>query len=128
MVSKNLDGRLRLVELEGSKKAMQHANIHESLAKLDRWVASANWKAYDTFDGLSSPYASFFTLNHPLLKQMLAAGCPALPRQSSSACSGIKPRHEHQGHGIFCAGLSPALSNAWQTRHIWRRRNSACNG
>ena len=40
-----------------------------SLLKLDRWIEAADWKAYDTFDGLLSPYATAITQGRPFLRQ-----------------------------------------------------------
>ena len=58
VVSRNLVAAYASLSLQVQEN-MTNANIiHESLAKLDRWVEQANWKAYDTFDGLSSPYAA----------------------------------------------------------------------
>lgn len=80
-----------------------HNEIHESLMKLDLWVERANWKAYDTFDGLSSPYARFFTLNHPLLKIFWQQGvrrCAVNLRP----LLGIKPGMSTKGMGFFAKG------------------------
>ena len=82
---------------------MQRQIIQESLAKLDRWVASVNWKAYDTFDGLSSPYASFCTLNHPLLKQIWQQGVRRFPLNLRPLL-GIKPHMSTKGMGFFAQG------------------------
>jgi len=61
-----------------------NGQIPEALRKLQSWVERARYMAYDTFDGLSSPYAPFFTLNQPFLKQVWQQGCPAISHKSST--------------------------------------------
>jgi hypothetical protein len=82
---------------------MQDATIRESLSRLDAWVQKAEWKGYDTFDGLSSPLAKYFTFNNPLLKQFW--------QQGIRRCSvnlrpllGIKPGMSTKGMGFFAQG------------------------
>jgi hypothetical protein len=79
------------------------ANIHQSLMKLDRWVEQNNWKAYDTFDGLSSPYARFFTLNHPLLKICWQQGVRRCAINLRPLL-GVKPGMSTKGMGFFAQG------------------------
>src|SRR5262245_54122246 len=78
-------------------------NIRQSLAKLDRWVEQNNWKAYDTFDGLSSPYARFFTFNHPLLKICWQQGVRRCAINLRPLL-GIKPGMSTKGMGFFAQG------------------------
>lgn len=82
---------------------MQPLNIHESLVRLDRWVERAGWKAYDTFDGLSSPLASFCTFNHPLLKIAWQQGVRRFPLNLRPLL-GIKPSMSTKGMGFFAQG------------------------
>lgn len=82
---------------------MQHQNIHESLVRLDRWVEKAGWKAYDTFDGLSSPYARFCTLNRPWLKIAWQQGVRRFPINLRPLL-GIKPGMSTKGMGFFSQG------------------------
>ena len=82
---------------------MQNKNIYESLMKLDQWVERANWKGYDTFDGLSSPCAKFFTFNNPLLKQCWQQGVRRFPINLRPLL-GIKPGMSTKGMGFFAQG------------------------
>lgn len=82
---------------------MQNGHIHESLMKLDHWVVQADWKAYDTFDGLSSPYARLCTLNHPLLKQCWQQGVRRFVFNLRPLL-GIKPGMSTKGMGFFAQG------------------------
>jgi len=82
---------------------MTNGNIYASLVKLDQWVERADWKAYDTFDGLSSPYARWFTQNHPFLKQcwqQVVRRCVFNLRP----LLGIKPGMSTKGMGFFAQG------------------------
>jgi len=82
---------------------MQAAYIHESLMKLDHWVAQAGWKGYDTFDGLSSPYARFLTLNQPLLKICWQQAVRRFPINLRPLL-GIKPGMSTKAMGFFAQG------------------------
>jgi hypothetical protein len=77
--------------------------IRESLLRLDRWVEEAHWRAYDTFDGLSSPYAPLFTLNRPLLKQFWQQGVRRC-FVNLRPILGIKPSMSTKGMGFFAQG------------------------
>jgi len=82
---------------------MQRQSIHESLARLDQWVENADWKAYDTFDGLSSPYARLLTLNQPLLKIAWQQGVRRFPINLRPLL-GIKPSMSTKAMGFFAQG------------------------
>src|SRR4051794_13633364 len=82
---------------------MKNANIYESLKKLDRWVEQANWKAYDTFDGLSSPLAPILTFNNPLLKIVWQQSVRRFPFNRRPLL-GIKPAMSTKGMGFFAQG------------------------
>lgn len=83
---------------------MQSAGkIQGSLERLDRWVEDAEWKAYDTFDGLASPYARFLTFNQPLLKIAWQQGVRRFPLNLRPLL-GIKPGMSTKGMGFFAQG------------------------
>ena len=77
--------------------------ISTSLLKLERWSSAANYQAYDTFDGLSSPLAPVLTLNIPLLKQVWQQGVRRFP-MNIRPLLGIKPAHSSKGMGFFAQG------------------------
>jgi hypothetical protein len=81
----------------------QQKNIQESLVRLDRWVQAAGWKAYDTFDGLSSPLAPILTLGRPLLKIAWQQGVRRFPLNLRPLL-GIKPGMSTKGMGFFAQG------------------------
>ena len=79
------------------------AALRDSLRKLERWVQRADWKAYDTFDGLSSPLAPFLTVGNPLLKQVWQQGVRRFP-VNLRPLLGIKPGMSTKGMGFFAQG------------------------
>jgi hypothetical protein len=82
---------------------MQSEDIYKSLQRLEHWVQDANWQAYDTFDGLSSPVARLFTWNHPFLKQVWQQGVRRFPLNLRPLL-GIKPGMSTKGMGFFAQG------------------------
>jgi hypothetical protein len=79
------------------------AGVHESLRRLEQWVEQANWTAYDTFDGLSSPYARLFTFGSGLLKQVWQQSVRRFP-VNLRPLLGIKPSMSTKGMGFFAQG------------------------
>jgi hypothetical protein len=82
---------------------MESKEIYSSLCRLETWVQKANWQGYDTFDGLSSPWARFFTWNHPFLKQAWQQGVRRFPLNLRPLL-GIKPGMSTKGMGFFAQG------------------------
>ena len=80
-----------------------HSEIQESLKKLDGWVSRNDWKGYDTFDGLSSPFAPILTLGNPLLKQVWQQGVRRFPLNLRPLLL-IKPGMSSKGMGFFAQG------------------------
>ena len=82
---------------------MQESEARKSIKKLDGWVQRAGWKAYDTFDGLSSPYARLFTWEHPFLKQVWQQAVRRIPVNLRPVL-GIKPEISTKAMGFFARG------------------------
>ena len=76
---------------------------YEALMKLDGWIQRANWMAYDPFDGLSSPYASLFAWNNPLLKRVWQQAVRRFPINLRPVL-GIKPAMSSKAMGFFAQG------------------------
>lgn len=85
------------------KAPLEAEEIYNSLMKLDRWVEKAEWKAYDTFDGLSSPLAPIFTFGHPFLRQVWQQGVRRFPINIRPILA-IKPNTSTKGMGFFAQG------------------------
>lgn len=85
------------------KMSDNYTDIHDALSKLDAWVERAQWKGYDTFDGLSSPMAPLLTLGNPFLKQVWQQGVRRFPLNLRPLL-GIKPAMSTKGMGFFAQG------------------------
>jgi hypothetical protein len=70
--------------------------VYEPLERLQQWVEQANWTAYDTFDGLSSPYARIFTFGSGFLKQVWQQSVRRFPINLRPLL-GIKPSMSRAG-------------------------------
>ncbi|MBL4575677.1 MAG: hypothetical protein JKY51_06215, partial [Opitutaceae bacterium] len=82
----------------------QQKNIQDSLLKLEEWSSAEDWKAYDTFDGLSSPFSGILTLGGiPFLKQCLQQGVRRFPANIRPLLM-IKKAHSSKGMGFFAQG------------------------
>ena len=81
----------------------KNATISESLTRLQRWAERANWAGYDTFDGLSSPYAPLFTFGSGFLKQVWQQGVRRFPVNLRPLLA-IKPSMSTKGMGFFAQG------------------------
>jgi rhamnogalacturonyl hydrolase YesR len=77
--------------------------IRESLLKLDDWSTQAQWKGYDTFDGLSSPLAPIFSFGNPFMKRVWQQGVRRFP-MNIRPLLGIKPSNSSKGMGFFAQG------------------------
>src|SRR5882762_7820357 len=99
----------------------QKNEIHQSLLKLDRWVEKANWKAYDTFDGLSSPIARVMTADNPLLKQVWQQAVRRFPINLRPLL-GVKPGMSTKGMGFFAQGYLRLYQSRSQAVHLEKAR------
>lgn len=77
--------------------------IKSTLDKMDSWNTTNDWKAYDPFDGLSTPYTSILTLNNPILRIALQQSVRRLP-VNIRPLIGIKPATSSKAMGFFAQG------------------------
>lgn len=77
--------------------------IEDSLKKLELWAEDSQWRGYDTFDGLSSPYAKWFTFDQPLLKQCWQQGVRRFVLNLRPLL-GVKRSMSTKGMGFFAQG------------------------
>jgi len=82
---------------------LKNDDIFESLTRVQKWAERSGWKAYDTFDGLSSPYAPLLTGGNPLLKQVWQQSVRRFPFNLRPLL-GIKPDMSTKGMGFFAQG------------------------
>jgi hypothetical protein len=78
-------------------------NVLDSVTRLDQWVERAEWRAYDTFDGLSSPYAKALLEGWPFLRRCWQQGVRRFPLNLRPLL-GIKPATSSKGMGFFAQG------------------------
>jgi hypothetical protein len=81
----------------------QKTAVFEPLKRLERWVEQADWSAYDTFDGLASPYAPLFTFGNGFLKQVWQQSVRRFPLNLRPLL-GITPSKSTKGMGFFAQG------------------------
>ncbi len=96
---------------------MERKNVHEALLKLHSWVEKAEWKAYDTFDGLSSPYARYLTFNRPFLKQVWQQSVRRFPINLRPLLQ-IKPNVSSKAMGFFAQGYLRLYQNYKDPRYL----------
>jgi hypothetical protein len=95
--------------------------VRDALSKLDRWVQEHDWKGYDTFDGLSSPFAPVLTLGHPLLKQIWQQAVRRFPINLRPALL-IKTGMSSKGMGFFAQGYLKLYEAHGQQEHLDKMR------
>ncbi len=100
---------------------LANPEIHQALMKLEGWVSQSDWKAYDPFDGLSSPYASFLTLNRPFLKQVWQQAVRRCPINLRPLV-GIKPGISSKAMGFFAQGYLRLYETSGEQRYLERAR------
>lgn len=73
------------------------------MKQLDQWVVAHDYRAYDTFDGLSSPLAPILTLQHPFLRRVWQQGVRRFPLNLRPLLR-IKPSQGSKAMGFFAQG------------------------
>jgi uncharacterized protein YyaL (SSP411 family) len=84
-------------------EAVQNQVIHRSLIQLATWVERADYRAYDPFDGLSSPCARLFHHDRPLLKRVWQQAVRRFPFNLRPLL-GIEPHTSSKAMGFFARG------------------------
>src|SRR5215469_17438628 len=105
----------------GAPMEMNLQKIRLALTQLDQWVERNDYRAYDTFDGLSSPYARILTLNRPLLKIAWQQGVRRFPLNLRSVL-GIKPSTSSKGMGFFAQGYLHLYQTYGNTDYLRKMR------
>jgi len=95
--------------------------IRQSLDCLDQWVESARWKAYDTFDGLSSPYAKILLVKSPFLRRCWQQGVRRFPLNVRPLL-GIKPATSSKGMGFFAQGYLRLFQTSGEEEWLTKMR------
>jgi hypothetical protein len=98
-----------------------HHDINQALLRLERWIEQAEWKAYDPFDGLSSPFARLCTRNHPFLKQLWQQGVRRFPINLRPLLA-IKPSMSTKAMGFFAQGYLNLFRTYSSPSHLEKAR------
>jgi hypothetical protein len=77
--------------------------VAQSIDALDSWLKKADWKGYDTFDGLSSPLAPILTFNNHYLRIVWQQAVRRFPFNLRPLL-GIKPSQGSKAMGFFAQG------------------------
>jgi len=91
--------------------------IRNALNRLEQWAEQNNWEGYDTFDGLSSPYARFVTWNNPFLKRVWQQGVRRFPLNLRPLLR-IKPAPSSKGMGFFAQGYVRLFQSYGKADHL----------
>src|SRR5579863_4860749 len=92
-----------LVE-RGSKSSALKGRIHESISDLFGWIEENDYRAYDTFDGLSSPLLRPLTFETILGRTVLLQGVRRFPLNLRPLL-GIKRSRSTKGMGFLARGF-----------------------
>ena len=96
--------------------------IHSSLTRLDAWVTQSDWKAYDTFDGLSSPYAVLLHRNNPFLKQVWQQAVRRFPINLRPLLR-IRPGMSTKAMGFFAQGFLRLYQTYGDQEHLEKMKS-----
>jgi polysaccharide biosynthesis protein VpsJ len=91
------------IEAKGVNAASK-ARIYESIGQLSRWLEENDYRGYDTFDGLSSPFLRPLTFETKLLRTVLLQGVRRFPVNLRPVL-GITKEHSSKGMGFLARGF-----------------------
>lgn len=82
----------------------QKKQLYGSILRLTRWLEKNDYRAYDTFDGLSAPYLRPLTFENKFLRTVLLQGVRRFPLNLRPLL-GIKKCHSSKGMGFLARGF-----------------------
>ncbi len=97
----------------------QRSQILDSLLRLSAWLEANDYRAYDTFDGLSARYVRPLTLETRLLRTVLQQGMRRFPLNLRPLL-GVSRAHSSKGMGFLARGFI-RLFKATQEA-VWEER------
>jgi len=95
--------------------------IHSALFKLDAWIRQSGWKAYDPFDGLSSPLARWVTFDNRFLKQAWLHVVRRFPFNLRPLLK-VPAHTSSKAMGFFAQGYLRLYQTYGQPEHLERMR------
>src|ERR1700674_2610795 len=78
--------------------------VYESICRLAEWLERNDYRGYDTFDGLNTPFLRPLTLNSPFLRTVLQQGVRRFPINLRPLL-GIAPSRSTKGTGFLARGF-----------------------
>jgi hypothetical protein len=104
---------------QGKRSEELKRRFYESISRLYNWIEENDYRAYDTFDGLSSPFLRPLTFETKVLRTVLLQGVRRFPLNLRPLL-GIKQGHSTKGMGFLARGflrLHQATGNPeWRER------------
>ena len=91
--------------------------VLEAVLKLDQWVERANWKAYDPFDGNSSPFCRYLTFGQPFLQQVWLHVVRRFPVNLRPLLR-IPPDTSSKAMGFFASGYLRLYQTHRRPQHL----------
>lgn len=88
----------------GSQSQNVKRRVYESISRLFRWIEENDYRAYDTFDGLSSPFLRPLTFETRTLRTVLLQGVRRFPLNLRPIL-GIKKSRSTKGMGFLVRGF-----------------------
>jgi hypothetical protein len=82
----------------------QKSRLYESIVRLTGWLEKNDYRAYDTFDGLSASYLRPLTFENKFLRTLLQQGVRRFP-VNLRPLLGIKKCHSSKGMGFLARGF-----------------------
>src|SRR5271156_3982253 len=82
----------------------QKSRLYESILHLTGWLEKNDFRAYDTFDGLSAAYLRPLTFENKFLRTVLQQGVRRFPLNLRPLL-GIKKCHSSKGMGFLARGF-----------------------
>ena len=101
---------------------VQQSQILDSLLRLSAWLEANDYRAYDTFDGLSARYVRPLTFETRLLRTVLQQGVRRFPLNLRPLL-GVPRAHSSKGMGFLARGFI-RLYKATKER-VWEERAEA---
>src|SRR5882757_9308867 len=99
--------------------SVEQSRILDSLLRLSAWLEANDYRAYDTFDGLSARYVRPLTFETRFLRTVLQQGVRRFPLNLRPLL-GVPRAHSSKGMGFLARGFI-RLHNATK-ECVWEQR------
>lgn len=107
----------------GSSENALKPQLFNSISRLYRWIEDNDYRAYDTFDGLSSPLLRPLTFETRLLRTVLLQGVRRFPLNLRPLL-GIKKSRSTKGMGFLARGFLRLYQSTNDSRWLERAQDA----